>query len=178
MILTALIPIAIGQVIGAGVLAGLQRQTVSVNPVICAAEGVINSQRNYSPGRLQGEIRSRELCVANAANIPGKYVLSIDRDIVLTDENTLADMIKALDSEPSTGCIALWFGRCAKTTVYLPHISLKCCLFRRSVFCNLDFTKCQAGCTCQTVKQQVDAQGYKGRYFEFIRRGFELEMVD
>lgn len=32
--------------------------------------------------------------------------------------------------------------------------------------------------TCKTVKQQVDAQGYKGRYFDFIRRGFELEMVN
>ena len=32
--------------------------------------------------------------------------------------------------------------------------------------------------TCKTVKPQVDAQGYKGRYFDFIRRGFELEMVN
>ncbi len=176
MTLTALIPIAIGQAIGTGVLAGLQRQTISVNPVICAAEGVINSQRNYSPERLQGEIRSRDLCVANAVNIPGKYVLSIDRDIVLTDDNTLADMINVLDSDQSVGAVSLWFGNVAKKTVYLPHISLQCCLFRRNLFCKLDFTqhKYEYGCTCQTVKKQIEVQGYKGRYLDFKKRAEEI----
>jgi len=75
-------PLAIGQVVDERVLSGLKLNNCSL--IVCCTAGVVDSNKNYSAERLNGEIASRQLCVENAKHLKSQYILSIDRDIVLT----------------------------------------------------------------------------------------------
>lgn len=171
----ALIPIAIGQTIDHRVFEGIRNQTIPLSPIICAAKGVIDSQGNYCLERVRGEVQSRDLQVQNAKHLKGEYILSIDRDIVLTDRHAVQAMVECLQENQELGAVGLWFERGRKITVWLPHIYFKCILFRREVFSKIDFTKHDVrSCSCYTVKQQIEGMGLKIRYLDFERRGVEM----
>lgn len=175
----AVMPLAIGQRIGSGVISGLCSQGMPMPIIICATEGVIHSQRMQLPDRFVGESRSRSLCIESVKHTGCDYVLSIDRDIVLTDKNAVADMVTALDAEPETGYVALWAERGnPPQSVYSDHVALKCCLFRSTVFSDLNFSAQHRGCTCLTVMRQAASIGYTGRYLDYKNRGYEIEMVN
>jgi hypothetical protein len=168
------IPIAIGQCINPLVLSGLKAQTVPCDINVCAAQGIVDSQRNYCSDRIAGEIKSRDLCVSNTKKIKCDYVLSIDSDIVLTDNKSIELMHNCLLKDSSLGAVALWFDRGKKNTLWLPHVTLKVMLFKKLVFEKIDFTEHRCSCTCNTVKKQIEKLGYKVRYIDFVNRGYEI----
>lgn len=170
-----LIPLSDKQCIDNRVLHGLQLQSVLCTQLTCIAAGVESSQGIQSPERIAGEIKSRTLQVQQAVNSTNEYILSMDRDIVLTDPNAIHEMIDCLWQNRELGAVALWFAQGRKTTVWLPHVHLKCMLFRREVLAKIDFDKTdERGCTCNAVKYQIEAMGYKVRYLDFVNRGKEI----
>jgi len=170
-----LIPVSDKQIIDSRVLHGLQLQSVPCTQLTCIAAGVENSQGIQSPERIAGEIRSRNFQVQQAINCTDDFVLSLDRDIVLTDPNAIHEMIDCLWQNRELGAVAMWFGKGRKTTVWLPHVHLKCVLFRREVLSKIDFDKTDVrGCTCNAVKCQIEAMGFKIRYLDFVNRGKEI----
>jgi hypothetical protein len=174
-----LIPISDKQRIDSRVLHGLQLQSVPCIQLSCIAAGVENSQGIQSLGRIAGEIRSRTLQVQQSINCTDEYILSMDRDIVLTDPNATHEMIDCLWQNKDLGAVALWFGQGMKTTVWLPHVHLKCVLFRREVLARIDFDKTDVrGCTCNAVKCQIEEQGFKIRYLDFVNRGKEISYTN
>lgn len=109
MIIPIFIPISTGQTIDYEVIKGILIQKIPTTLFICSSSGIINSNRNYSFERTQGEIKSRELCTLNALKMKSNYILMMDRDIILTDKNAILDMINVLDIEFNIGYVALWF---------------------------------------------------------------------
>lgn len=170
-----LIPLSDKQYIDRDVFNGLKIQSVPCTPLICIAKGVQSSQGNRTLERTLCEMQSRDLQVQNAKNLRGELVLSIDRDVVLSDPNAVQTMIDCLNANPELGAVGLWFGKGRKTTVWLSHVYFKCVLFRRSVFARLDFTKHNINtCSCNTVKCQIEEMGFKIRYLDFVNRGKEI----
>lgn len=172
------IPKATGQDIPDAVLQGIDLQTIPCTPIVCATEGVVDSQRNPSPERVAGELSSRRLCQQRAAK-DDDIVLMMDRDCVLTDPMAIADMVWDLRACPTVGAVALWFGRCPKITPkrnlhYMKHTVMKCALYRKEVFLNLDFRYLTETCTCNMVKAQIENMNYKYRYLDFKHRAFEI----
>jgi hypothetical protein len=168
-------PLAIGQYPAPGVLDGIRAQSVPSTPVLCFTNGVINSQRNYSPERTIGEVSSRKLSQDNAS---GKYVLSIDRDIVLEDRNTVSDMVSFLGANSDVVACAVYFGKVPKRKqngeLYfdLPHVDLKCVLFRTEFFKSIEFN-IKDRCTCLTVRNKALKQNKIYRFIDFKKRAKE-----
>lgn len=170
-----LIPLAAGQTINSEVFKGIHDQSVLLSPIVCAAKGVIDSQRNCCLERVRGEVQSRDLQVQNAKHLKGEFILSIDRDIVLKDSRAVQAMVDCLQEHNGLGAVGLWFGKGTKTTVWLPHVYFKCVLFRREIFSRIDFSKHNMNtCSCNTVKCQIEQMGYKIRYLDFVNRGKEI----
>lgn len=136
MIIPIFIPISTGQTIDYEVIKGILIQKIPTTLFICSSSGIINSNRNYSFERTQGEIKSRELCTLNALKMKSNYILMMDRDIILTDKNAILDMINVLDIEFNIGYVALWFGHHSKNTFYLPHMVI---LFMNGDIINVNY---------------------------------------
>jgi hypothetical protein len=169
----ALIPIPTGQVINEKVMEGLKKQSIRTEPIICAAEGVINSQRNYSPERIVGETRSRKKTQKEAKKITDPYVLLLDRDVVLTDRNAIKDMKNFMDKNTDVNAVALYFGRFPKVTTKLRHVVIRCVLIRRKVFVGMDLTMTEKNdCFCNVIKRGCKE---KIEYLDFKCRTFELK---
>lgn len=170
-----LIPISNKQTIDSKVIEGLKTQTIPCEYVACVAEGVKHSQGVQSPERVAGEIRSRKLQVLEAQSISAEFVLSMDRDIVLENHEAVNDMVDCMIENEELGAVALWFKQGRKTTPFLPHIPLKCMLFRSAILAKIDFDKIETGeCTCVLVKRQIEQMRYKVRYLDFVNRGKEI----
>lgn len=171
----ALIPLSDKQYIDKRVFEGLKNQSIPCSPVICIAKGVQNSQGNRTLERTLCEMQSRDLQVQNAMNMTGEFILSIDRDIVLSDPDAVQTMVDCLNENPELGAVGLWFGKGRKITVWLSHVYFKCVLFRREVFSRIDFSKHNMNtCSCNAVKCQIEQMGYKIRYLDFVNRGIEI----
>lgn len=167
-----LIPIAIGQNINLKVFDGLRNQTEKCKLIICSSVGVINSERNYSKERIDGESKSRRLCQQEAKKLTDKYVLLLDSDIVLIDENAIKDLIKFLDNHEEVNAIALYFGKFPKITTKLNHIVIRCVLIRREIFVNMDLTfQHYDGCFCNVIKRGCND---KIEYLDFKKRAYEI----
>lgn len=172
MIIT--IPIPAGKQVDARVYDGVLSQSMPCELVICEREGVIDSQRNMSPERIEGEIRSRKACVEEAKKKPTKYVVMMDADVVLSDERTIESMSAELESNPLLGAVALYFGTCPKKSLYMPHVVIRCCMYRIECFLAINWDEPFKGCTCNLIKHQIEGMGYRMRYESWIHRAYEI----
>jgi hypothetical protein len=173
----ALLPISTNQYISNDVLTGLKLQSVPLSLIICATPGVQNSEGVYTEERVRCECNSRQRQVNTAKGLSDrhKYVLSLDRDIVLTDPYAVDQMVRALESEPDLGTVALYFGKGRKVSLFMPHVSIQCMLFRRNLFSKIDFSLMYGfSCTCQLTKSQIEAMNMRIRYLDFNRYGHEI----
>lgn len=173
MRIPALIPLANGNAPVSGCLQSLARQTVCCYPVLCYAQGVEgDTNRNYNPERVKGEARARKVQQINALAIGAKYILTIDRDVVLTNNSAIEKLVQILDREPRTGAVAVNFDGQIKIRLDLPHVDMKCMLYRTELFAKIDFD-IRMGCLCKTSIEHLKKLRYKTRYESFVIRGEE-----
>lgn len=95
------IPIKPDQLLDYRVINGLAIQSMPISLVISSIEQITNVDReisiNYNRHNLQLQMQ----------NYSDEYILLMDSDVVMTDVNTVREMVSYLDNNESVGCVAV-----------------------------------------------------------------------
>ncbi|MCP4639462.1 MAG: hypothetical protein GY851_03465 [bacterium] len=147
------IPVAVGQEVPHVVLAKMPTEP-DIRLVILATPGTTGGR--YAKGKLKGEIKSRRaiLSFVQGSN-SGPYYIMQDRDSMHLQQDNFIVMRDYMDAHPTCAVVAL------KRKRREGHPTLGCVMIR-SEFTDPDlfaFEKAD-GCTCRTLKRQVEARGF------------------
>lgn len=166
-------PIATGQFIDPRVTAGIAMQTIPCEHRIFDSPGVINSQRVHTPESDAAQCVSRNLCMADMSTIQDDYVVMMDKDVVFTKPTAVADMLAFMEANPSVNGGALWFEGPPKNTRRLPHINMRCAIYKREAIAGQKMVPpCGTTCCCILMKDQVLKGNFE--YIDFVNRAIEL----
>ena len=147
------IPVAVGQEVPRVVLAKIPEEP-KTDLVIIATPGTSNGR--YARRKIEGEVRSRRALLAFVrGSKAGAYFIMQDRDSLHLFKDNFAVMREHMDADPKCGVVAL------KRSCQESHLTLGCVMIRRE-FTNptlFAFRK-EDGCTCQTLRRQVEARGF------------------
>lgn len=171
----ALMPIAAEQTIDSRVMDGLRNQTTPCSLIVCATKGIVDSQRVYNADRATGESASRDMCSDTAKWLRNQYVLSIDRDVQLTDKTAIELMVGKLNTRPDLGAVALSFEEWPKQDLYPHHINIRCTVFRRELFAFAPWKQIQRyRCACSVVRDYLKYWNFGIEYLDYKPRAIEL----
>ena len=154
------IPLAIGQSVPVDVVANIELQTTKPVVVTCDSPGEVNSEHNYTPLRIKGEIVSRNMCIDEFLKTTDKYFFIQSRDVIQLKPDNFKNMIKFMDENKDFGACALRCKGARDNHIVMATI----CIAREVIEKGFRFVNRYGWCPCMEMMEDIKALGYKYGY--------------
>jgi len=154
------IPLAHGQTIPFDVYRSISEQTVSFDIMPCCQPGIINSNRNFSIEKLNGEMESKNHSLRMSEHLESEYILTQERDTVHLYDNNFEKAIKYMDENPNVGIISLpW-----KDYEVTEHIKMQAMVIRKEAVKNFQFRFDERKHICVCMLEDMITLGWGCKY--------------
>jgi len=183
MIIPVLIPMKDGHILYPDVYKSILNQTIqlSIIPItrprleIDTIKGIDpNIEKDICHGYLS-QAQNRNIAVDSISSYKGDFIVMMDCDTVLLENNVIEKAIEKLSKNKNLGVVHINKRAIEIKDLELPHYDIGCIIIRTTILRKITFrSETPATCNCISFHNDVTEMGYSSTYNESRQQAKEI----